>query len=176
MKEHPILFSTQMVRAILAGQKNVTRRVCKDQISAKLAYGDKELENYFIHSCPYGKPGDTLWVRETWTNGVTKKIIYKADYHPTAANDLRWKPSIHIKRTNARIFLQVVNISFEPLKNITDEDAIKEGVLFNEPKMNKHRPTTLFFSLWEYINGKKHHWDSNPFVWRIEFSIKEIKH
>lgn len=166
--ERPILFSTPMVRAILEGKKAQTRRVIKPQPVFESGYDyphENELgifwkkeESYrnieeFIADCtakcPYGKPDDTLWVRETWGNWSYDNpdcnavyYRYKADY-PNGAKtymydnehecDLpKWHPSIHMPRAAARIFLQVKNIRVERLRDITWQDCLREGIDHND--------------------------------------------
>lgn len=115
--------------------------------------------------CPYGKPGDILWVRETfWVNG-DGSFIFKADaideedyYLPT------WKPSIHMPKKACRIKLRITGVRVERLKDISAEDAIKEGIIHRT--MND--PIIEFLWLWESINGKGA-WEKNPWVWVIEF-------
>ena len=151
----PILFKTEMVKAILAGNKTQTRRVVQPQPDADqkligpemytpaLTDKDGELypgpEVYGIYSddgefgvkCPYGKIGDILWVRETFCD-FHGLIIYKADekYNEIVDNDLwRWKPSIFMPHEAARIFLEVTDIRVERLQDISENDAKAEGIV-----------------------------------------------
>jgi hypothetical protein len=213
MKEHPTIFSTEMVRAIREGGKTQTRRVIKHNIIAKLGY-ITERDTYFFKlaeplnqvctieiKCPYGKIGDVLWVRETW-NTDGDFIDYKADLR----NDLvshafappNWKSPYHMPRHACRIFLEVTNIRVERLHDITEEDAIAEGIYkpkwyFKEVcdipdkqivsdylcyfdyefRKDYHYETAIhsYSSLWNSINKKRgYEWDlTNPWVWVVEF-------
>lgn len=150
MKEKPILFNTEMVRAILDGWKTQTRRIMKRQPPE----GEKvEYNEYYnmllIHNVPawHGpyEVGDMLWVRETWKSAtgdpagggyaLFDTYVYKAD--GKAKDDYpvdelmvedRWHPSIHMPRKAARIFLRVKDVRAEKLQSITQEDVKKEGV------------------------------------------------
>ena len=142
MKERPILFSGAMVRAILDGRKTQTRRVVKPQpplnfSDVRMAYGG--VKN--IPCCPYGHPGDRLWVRETWTE-YHDSIMFKADFpmHWDAENtshgetvdliasDYKWRPSIHMPRELSRITLEVTGVRVEEVQGISEADAKAEGV------------------------------------------------
>jgi hypothetical protein len=129
--------------------------------------------------CPYGKIGDVLWVRETWFK-MDGQFIYKADVkYPKS---LKWKPSIFMPREACRLRLEITDIRVERLHDISEEEAIKEGIQYigNYPEhgvdIYKHywahnivgvqNPIESFKSLWQSINDN---WDKNPFVWVIEF-------
>lgn len=147
----PILFSSEMVRAILEGRKTVTRRVVKPQPPAT-AHVSKVRSDYgwsFWEGNPekhYMKPsfqaGDILWVRETWSpvNVRPRRYIYKADVDRRIGEGvglpLCWHPSIHMPREAARIFLRLTDVRVERLQDITAEGALDEGtnVEFPEPK------------------------------------------
>jgi len=145
-KEKPILFSTPMVQAILSGNKSMTRRVVKPQptLNGHLwelgGAGWSDTINSFqpmpchsLYNRMKYKPGDILWVRETWGVGIQLSggIVYKADYinqNAPLADGEHWKPSIFMLRAAARIFLRVTNVRIEQLLDITENDAIAEGV------------------------------------------------
>lgn len=172
MKERPILFSGAMVRAILSGVKTQTRRV------AKMLPLDG--------ACPYGKPGDHLWVRETHAPMIGGGWVYAADYTPERLRQKDgkgfWKPSIFMKRAACRITLEIVSVRVERLQDISEADAIAEGVdLFqraHEPRVYRdysHKKLHYGLSavgsyrtLWESINGPES-WALNPWVWVVEF-------
>lgn len=149
IKERPILFSTEMVKAILDGRKTMTRRVCKNQSAAKYEWADnigvfpgkdkytgwirihERAPFYFAVKCPYGQVGDRLWARETFApsqmmSGKTE-ITYKADggnppaYLMASGKEIPcyWKPSIFMPRWASRITLEITNIRVERLQNIT---------------------------------------------------------
>lgn len=212
IKEHPILFSGEMVRAILAGRKTVTRRVVKPQppdgwspvvehycpveISADgeeapgpLCFGASDEE--FGVRCPYGEPGDRLWVREAWRRTCDTDALgcvqYKADgaaLHYLCDNGgegdptelagpagklwdedaAKWRPSIHMPRWVSRILLEVKSVQVERLQEITEADAEAEGF-----ERREH-----FIRLWDQLNASRGcSWESNPWVWRVEFKRVE---
>jgi hypothetical protein len=136
------------------------------------------------------KPSDRLWVRETWTtyerlSTQEYSYLYKADFnHPT---EDKWKPSIHMPRKACRILLEITDIRIERLQDISEEDAIAEGVesrigfaqmtwykdyltkVLNGDFLGFDSAIKSFQSLWDSINGKTYPWESNPWVWVIEF-------
>jgi hypothetical protein len=138
--------------------------------------------------CPYGKPGDILWVRETFfKNG--DEYIYLAD--GTCCEQFegkpKWKPSIFMPRAACRIRLEIQCIGVERLQDITEEDAIREGIELVDKKLHggelrtmykdymhkdhvKYSPVRSFKSLWQSINGADS-WDAKPWVWKIEFKM-----
>ncbi len=253
--EKPILFSGEMVRAILAGKKTQTRRVMKtppervEESSdwwesvpagatlsgvgmsatyefpgsrpARWFHFDSLTNGYIEHMrpavgkrptkrraiksamwqrqrhdvkarwsesevcglCPYGLPGNRLWVRETWTPIPEAKpsgyftdpkwkdrvAFYAADNdRPMWAGD-KWRPSIFMPRAASRITLEVVSIRVERVQSISEADAEAEGVDYipSAPAALTHR--TSFARLWDKINGKRAPWESNPWVWCITF-------
>lgn len=176
MNEHPILFSGEMVRAILAGRKTQTRRVVKGTAlewlqpkmfsPAFVAMQDNKLS-------PYGYAGDLLWVRETWCPDWTDHVIYKADGGSAIdagyKTEPRWRPSIHMPRAASRITLEVVSVRVERVQEVSPEDCFKEGVV-PEKILHPVTPTRLFSGLWDSINAKRgYSWESNPWVWVVEF-------
>mgnify|MGYP003553749965 CR=1 FL=1 len=224
MKERPILFNAPMVRALLTGTKTQTRRVCKqaEGLSYVVAcqdpktysegqkapwttpgwFGDEEGDAQFC--CSYGQPGDRLWVRETWRTNADGGFEYKADGGPMQSaftqifDDIlkrKWKPSIHMPRVASRILLEVTAVRVERLQDISEADAISEGVekayidaahrqrwvmyehddgtpgeeivRYVGPSHTLH-PINSYKSLWLNINGPGS-WDVNPWVWVIEF-------
>ena len=209
-RERPILFSAPMVRAILAGTKTQTRRIVKPQPEYEdaaglcwrgVAYGiTTERRPYlgeFVKRCPYGAPGDRLWVREAFThitgNGI--RVHYRADGEPTDREGRvlptepglrRWSPSIHMPRRASRITLEVTRVRVERLHDITEEDARAEGVeamdgMFDEVELCRIAKIAgssyedargWFAALWCQINGAES-WDANPWVWVVEFKRME---
>lgn len=198
MKEHPILFSTEMVKAILEGRKTQTRRIknlkeinlnpASWRYVSKLGGSWKDKAKYifrFINptgrpvniASPYGLPGDRLWVRETFLVERSQHkdfYEYKADYSNTFAGDVCWKPSIFMPREACRILLEVTDVRVERLQDISEEDAIAEGISlpnYAEQAIKDiffPEPSAIYSELWESINGKGS-WDKNPWVWVIEF-------
>lgn len=195
IKERPILFSGAMVRALLDGSKTQTRRevkmppswdcfVCADWGGGWWPYRSDDGEsptydnNEIRLNCPYGQPGDRLWVRETWAPhpdfpACVRRPVYRAD--PECKYDVpRWRPSIHMPRWASRILLEVVSVRVERLQDISEADAGAEGVLEWACRSQgvKDLPTftkTGFFTrLWEQTYGPDR-WATNPWVWVIEF-------
>lgn len=231
MKEIPILFSTPMVQAIIALLKGMTRRT-RGLEKINVDPSEWYLQTLFLHAtgrftfaprnpkqaiteddiievkCPYGLPGDILWVRESFVNGCLMDendyfkfdddgnyipiTFYKADgpvrwfdgkkFH----DDAKYRPSIHMPKAAARIWLQVEEIKVERLHEITEEDAIAEGVqfitrtsgiCFMDYTIGEYIfPMTAknsFKSLWKKINGNDWTigWDLNPWVWVVKFKV-----
>ena len=222
MKERPILFSAPMVRALLDGSKMQTRRVVKLPHANPLGQWEPTTwgganggrteagatvpeQGAIWHTrtgdtltCPYGQPGDRLWVRETWADlavlsdgNYERQAIYRADDielygdedEPVNVNapDMRWRPSIHMPRWASRILLEVVSVRVERLNAISADDCDAEGIgqcdglgtnaeiLDLARRMGTFADETLrYATLWEQINGAGS-WDANPWVWVVEF-------
>ncbi len=180
MKERPILFNTEMVRAIIDGRKTQTRRVIKkplvEMINGCATYKESEL----IARCPFGKTKDILWVRETWCE-ISNMFGYETIYKATPVDGLqiipKWKPSIFMPRKYSRITLEIINIRVEKLRDIKGEDVLAEGLeddFIENDRMSRHdeqeRRRENFEKLWNSINAKLgYDWDSDPWVWVIEF-------
>lgn len=146
-KERPILFSGPMVRAILEGRKTQTRRVLKGDALAWIddaGFLPGFVGHHDNHLCPYGQPGDRLWVRETWFNDAIfgkPEPVYRADgsfdeqferHRLGQVGPFKWIPSIHMPRWASRINLGVTGIRVERLQDITEEDAKAEGAFFTD--------------------------------------------
>lgn len=191
MRIIPILFSTPMVKAILEGRKTQTRRVVKPQP------GDHPNDDGYMTSilsrCRY-QPGDILWVRETWREMgiISEPYAYKADETPLAlvgesGNILmatyRYKPSIHMPREAARLFLLVEDVRVERLQNISEEDAVKEGCRagyessgdgkFEDVIEHEWTARENFYTTWQELYAKKYPRKSNPWVWVISYERTE---
>jgi len=183
MKERPIIFSGEMVRAILEGRKTMTRRPLKPQpfiiTSGETPMGAKFMGWHKGGKCTdlfclYGQPKDHLWVREKWgyypsSLPEEKNIIFWADVEETISIKLMsikfctvWRPSIHMPRWASRITLEITDISIERLHDITNEDVRREGFV---PRGDKY---LRFADFWESIYGKDS-WTQNPWVWVIKF-------
>ena len=205
MAERPILFSAPMVRAILAGTKTQTRRVVKlkpwHQIEERddgspwpwMHDNDRDADHWL--PCPYGQPGDRLWVRETWC-GPFKwgkndgKFAYRADPESLWPENIRtpylslWKPSIHMPRWASRITLEVTGVRVERLQDISEADAQAEGARECDPVSGREvllagpsqRGSFVlhYRDIWEQINGPGS-WDANPWVWVVEFKRLEVQ-
>lgn len=196
MKERPIIFSGQMVRAILNGTKTQTRRVINDQAwRAARGFDDgwpvarhpDMPSTWYRVRCPYGVRGNRLWVRETWSHtgkgvgtiGDARDARMAMNGHPVYRADgerlgFSWWPSIHMPSEFSRITLEITGVRVERLQDISHDDALAEGVEeFDGPIALKDQRLTLhqhaFANIWDAVNGKRHPWDSNPWVWVIEF-------
>ena len=191
MKERPILFSGPMVRAILDGSKTQTRRTFKGTTEHKGPYSPAYMEAHQQASgwgsiCPYGIPGNQLWVRETWQHNIGNgpPIIYRAD-HGAAQSvyeaDLAtgawkvavsgWRPSIFMPRAASRILLEITDVRVQRLQEISEGDARAEGVTPNAfEQTSDNWGGVLYRRLWEQINGPGS-WDANPWVWAITFQM-----
>jgi hypothetical protein len=213
MKERPILFSAPMVRAILEGRKTMTRRVVKEFPTIGYRWGGWIVESSsrketgaatvvpesnsqycatgkIAKRCPYGNPGDRLWVRETFSQHPQfADVAYRADGEEFKDSDgftwiPKWKPSIFMPRALSRITIEITNVRVERLQDISEGDAKSEGVDAEfefdlETLMNKQtvfeKLQTFFFGfkhVWKKINGPGS-WDANPWVWVIEFKRVE---
>lgn len=195
----PILFKTDMVRAILDGRKTMTRRAIKPQpaphLGCKLGFcieGDKKDIGKFgfgEHECggrihfvrPPCLTGDILYIRETWRKSpFTSHYIYRADgdegifaqsYDSEIMDDTvcRWRPSIHMPKEAARIWLKVVDVRVERLQDITPDEAINEDTKEQFPPL----AVDEFRGIWNTTIKKpdldRYGWDANPWVWVIEF-------
>jgi hypothetical protein len=192
MNEHPILFSTPMVTAILDARKIQTRRVV-DKLypisnpNGNWVYVGEENGGYVFKDsisstiplkCPYGQVGDRLWVRETFLIATDNSIIYKADNNMARHKGI-WKPSIFMPRWASRITLEIIDIKPQRLQDITHEDAISEGAKYmpaaelREERMTV--PQIVFAGYWDSINEKRGYgWDKNPWVWVITFKVLEV--
>lgn len=216
MKERPILFSAPMVRAIIDGQKTQTRRMVKlnghdgvqsDHTPWRLASGPRywqekpcwswqhtsTISRVINESCPYGVPGDRLWVREsayiappdfgdvdTWNTvdneGRRRLVGYAASMDGESvrcAEDYAVKktPSIYMPRWASRITLEITSVRCERLQEIDDHDAMREGVSPTGDTDGAY--VAPFKELWEKINGAGS-WENNPWVWVVSF--KRVAH
>ena len=179
MTERPILFSAPMVRALLAGTKTQTRRVVKRNAYEKSIHADQFAPP--TCACPYGQPGDRLWVRETWAKwgrddqcgegpSVTHEPIYRADGSPWDEQD-KWRPSIHMPRAASRILLEITSVRVERLQDISEADTVAEGIPAGEVSP-ADAGRFAYRLLWESINGPDS-WAANPWVWVLEFKRVE---
>jgi len=174
VRERPILFTGEMVRAIIDGRKTVTRRPVTPQA---WSYASDAIR------CPYGAPGECrLWVRETWgedyptralvTVGQEQQFIprasgvYRADGHMMSDAGTGWRPSIFMPRRACRLVLEVVSVRVERLQAITTDDVRAEGI--------EGHPST-FAAGWDRLYRAKPElqWAADPYVWRVEFAVAE---
>lgn len=211
MKERPILFSGSMVRALLANTKTQTRRIMKPQPSqsflpdaapcnySRVLIDRKTGEQYpdplvrfgvsdenEDYPCKFGRPGDRLYVKETFApcsereNHAHAKAgyTYRADWlfeDEQSARDFHWKPSIFCTRAASRITLEITDVRAERLNAISEEDARAEGgpaiLGYIDEQKRKHGWMSYrewYQSLWESINGPGS-WEANPWVWVVSF-------
>lgn len=220
MKERPILFSASMVRALLDGSKKQTRRVVKPQFAADAIpvempatdpaggwvvpghsgvwWCDAAANPDDVRRCPYGQPGDRLWVREAHyltDDGDTEYAVYAADDLATyqhlrsidalpsdfpadvKAQHRRLRPSIHMPRWASRITLEITSVRVERLQDISEADALAEGIvrqpdggygLADTTHYHFTDPRQSYFSLWEAINGAGSV-EANPWAWAVSF-------
>lgn len=205
MKEKPILFNSEMVRAILDGRKTQTRRPIKVQPNPKLVAGAELVDRFWCwlsgHDgsiagkilktghCPFGQPGDQLWVRETFYCDMPegepieerrKELCYRVDVPSGRFQDAGywsetgsyWRPSIHMPRWASRITLEVTGVRVERVKEISEADARAEGVeessaWFKDGHRNTYIPS--FHRLWEQTYPGS--WERNDWVWVVEFKV-----
>lgn len=212
MKERPIIFSAPMVRALLNGTKSQTRRVVKFQkepttypetdgikfvqIGGKQYWWNSQPDHpaHVTKACPYGQPGDRLWVRESWRvrggrefeyQQDRSQVMYRATHYedgfPLGWESYKWRPSIHMPRWASRILLEITAVRVERLADISKDDAMAEGIvlqpdggfgLADSTHYNFSDPTDSYCSLWESINGDGA-WFANPWVWVVEFQRAE---
>ena len=206
MKARPILFNTDMVKAILAGQKTQTRREAKNIVAAprfrsgwkavradgKAAVSTDAPAGLLGEACPFGQPGDLLYVREAWQGPLLpmekaeeywhhgdekyespEYCEYAADGGPRPEyidcdENLRhvWRPSIHMPRWASRLTLEITDVRVERLQDIDRGDCMAEGCPF--PNMAVNDPIGWFSGLWGSIYSN---WDANPWVWVVEFKV-----
>ena len=202
VKERGLICTGESVRAILDDRKTMMRRVVKlprpmekphlyfNVSDEWTVYDDATTPKSDWHSiaCPYGKPGDRLFVRETWLQWDWEDL----GTEPQSADTLRfradgdipavkWRPSIFMPRWASRITLEITNVRVERLQDISEEDAKAEGVPIDDSPCDHARQRcedigclgpgyrSSFCDRWEDINGKKYPWSSNPWVWCISF-------
>ena len=204
-----------MVQAIIADRKTETRRTSGlDEINKNpddweidyvgkywtnskgyqveclwISFGDpkKDITQNINIKCPYGKPGDLLWVRETFVDihDQTNCWLYKGYemFNGMETFDWKWKPSIHMPKAAARIWLKVTDIKVERLEDITETSAIAEGVQIGKGLDNSnwyldyqtnlfqlYKAKSSFNTLWRKINGEDSY-NSNPWVWVVKFEV-----
>ena len=181
MKERPIIFNTEMVKAILDGRKTQTRRPIKPQPRVTNKANDFFITLGMVEECPFGKVGDRLYVRETIAlnrnpnNLRAVSPMYRADNSPVKMDCGFYKfpkgntcSSIHMPRWASRITLEITDVRVERLQDINAEDSLAECVKWDG--MYEH-PRDNFIHLWNSIYKN---WADNPWVWSIEFKLLEV--
>jgi len=187
--EKPMLFSRDPVRRILDWTKTQDRRIIKPQ-PHKEAYAvwDEWVQNKITNECPH-PVGSRVWVKETWRVRGGREyeyqkhqpsVVYRADADVIDDVSYEWRPSIFMPRWASRITLEITNVRIERLNKISEEDAVKEGVICEEiptgivcestriEEYVPEAPSDAYIRLWESINGKGS-WEKNPMVWVYEF-------
>jgi hypothetical protein len=203
-KERPILFNGAMVRSLLASTKTQTRRVVKPQpfaandpaMKARIHRPGVAMFGVLAHAaigdewaCPYGQPGDQLWVRETFSGPhhqerhpprdwhSTDPIHYWADGNPEYGDWTKPRPGMFMPRWASRITLEVTEVRVERLQDISEADALAEGIVklqgggYGLPAGEHYHhfdPRQSYLSLWGAINGEGSV-ESNPWVWAVSF-------
>ena len=182
----PILFNTKMVRAILDGRKDATRRIVKGfipddavwgytaftpkgYISCRGTFADGYGEKFFKLPC---ESGDILYVRETWKKAPNGYYYYEDWQRNDIADITKWKPSIHMPKEAARIWLKVMNVRVERLQEITEVQAQAEGCnsgLLTGACTARGQFEDLWNSTVKKSDIDRYGWDANPWVWVIEF-------
>jgi len=185
MTTRPIIFSAPMIRALVAGNKTMTRRIVKKQpvdqgrirhLSgewfSRQTTGDGLWEDL---KCPFGTPGDQLWVKETFSHQVGADAYKTPSYCDYFAEDrperdsICWTPSIFMPRWASRITLEITAVRVERLQEISEADAKAEGVEFQPSSVPSLTPGKgAYRQLWESIHGPGS-WALNPWVWVISF-------
>lgn len=192
----PILFNTEMVRAILDGRKTVTRRVVKFRDGKNpnwTGYVKDGLTLYNSNNEPCNMPApykdnDILYVRETWCSVYDgEKYFYLADRVTEREQrqlldyyNVKWHPSIHMPKEAARIFLKVTDVRVERLHTMTLNDFLSEGIVlrpeaYNDPDNAYFQAQKTFMQLWDSTIKKDrlqyYGWNANPYVWVMEFEV-----
>lgn len=198
MKERPIIMSGSRPQEIIDGLKTQTRRPIKykrmnDCDPVKFFYrgggvwiarhGTRPIHDEQAIKCPYGMPGDRLWVREAWRQAWPKTsysdgVVYRADARKSIGMDEysdrhRWKPSIHMPRWASRILLEVTDVRVERVQDISAADIIAEGIKVPDGGLLASRGMAKFRKLWDRLYAKKpeYQWDKNVWVWVVEFKV-----
>ncbi|MDN7223912.1 hypothetical protein QZL56_11450 [Providencia stuartii] len=198
MKERGIIFNSEMVRAILDGRKTQTRRIMKPQpktnengglswpsniCQSMINIEDMMQDNEGIWAgiagiaCPHGGVGDRLWVRETFKAGLCTKstIAYKATHKPSDLEEgwleeIKWTPSIHMPRWASRITLEITDVRVERLQAASDDDFKAEGYPLERALTGGSTDAFCWFRhLWDSVSKPDCNFESNPWVWVIEF-------
>lgn len=195
----PILFNTEMVRAILDGRKTCTRRICKDANECTvpdMEFYNADKRTYAVHNfadkeqmeqlstaertCPICT-GDILYVRETWKEAPKGYYYYEDWQKDDIADVTKWKPSIRMPKEAARIWLKVTDVKIERLQDVTEDGAKAEGAIDNRGFIHSpeneydriHTAREHFIRIWNSTikksNLNRYGWDASPWVWVIEF-------
>lgn len=206
MTERPILFQDRLVQAILADRKTQTRRIIKGLPDWFTTQDRTWVEGYGLAKnttfaaldspvgkasakCPYGTDGDILWVREAWSPTLSLGLEGEPAARYRASGDqllpnFKWRPSIHMHRYTSRINLKVDDVRAERLNDISEADAVAEGiqpvgthvqgydgkVWLGHDGFKTTSPRVAFSTLWDSINKDRGYgWHTNPWVWVVKF-------
>jgi hypothetical protein len=170
MKEHYIILSIRDIRSIIAGNKRQKRKMVQGVEADNCLPLGNGIYTHVLDAtshglCPYGKPGDHLWVPEHWTLTDTGEVVYLATAEKGFKPIGRWKPAVTMPRSYARILLEITAVRVERLLCISEADAIAEGAARGK---NGTVAKSRFKYWWSAAFGKKN-WLANPWVWVIEF-------
>ena len=176
MRERPIPFNSEMIRAILAGGKTQTRRPIHPDIASVI--GDSP--DYVLYRCPFGQIGDRLWVRETWREEDLEpgKYWYRADWSDRDLKELfqdqegGWKSSRYMPRRASRVLLEITDVRVERVQDITNKDIESEGACSHACVTHRLNFSVLWDSCY---SDRGLGWDANPWVWVISFKKIEPK-
>lgn len=184
MKETGLMFKAPLVRAILEGRKTQTRRIAKpvrhpdlgNVYSPGALVLEHEPQHVINRACPYGKPGDRIYVRETFSQHPDwGQLAFRADGEEFEDADgwlwePKWMPSIHMPKELARIWLEITGVRVERLQEITPDNCIAEGAWPVEQRElgRGHEAVSAFRELWESTGGD---WAANPWVWVVDFKV-----
>ena len=218
MTSHPIIMQAESVRAILDGRKTMTRRIVQSRHTAYIQdrdedgwYFEDEHGHFYktVEVCPYGKSGDLLWVREAfqYVDTYPEPDVFGPYLYKANGDRGKFRSPIHMPKSASRLTLEITDIRVERLQDITDEDAVAEGVemLSREGQPNYawrdyfprqitmnlaeigvkirtfentygcYGPKQSYRSMWDSINFKRAPWESNPWVWKIQFTRKDAQ-
>jgi len=186
MKEKPIIFSGEMVRAILDGRKTQTRRVIKKQPVRNIKHRESiaVVDGIKIY-CPYGTPGARLWVKESWfvkkeydslpPSKLSKEARRALGYLASRTKPEwagRTRSARFMPRWASRIMLEIVSVRVERLQDISDNDALAEGILITPEGIPITTPRKWYGIYWNRLNAKRGWpWESNSWVWVIGFRM-----
>ena len=183
MKETGLMFKAPLVRALLEGRKTQTRRIARpvrhpdlgNVYSPGALVLEHEPQHVINRACPYGQPGDRIYVLETFSQHPEwGQLAFRADGEEFEDADgwlwePKWQPSSQMPKELARIWLEITGVRVERLQDISTEDCIAEGLSTTLREYDAEvNLRDQFQELWESTGGD---WDANPWVWVIDFKV-----